>query len=138
MRESNQLQSEKWYRLKLAMHNGFVPTSYQRELQKKLQHLDQRNMSIAFAFHNSCPTLMPCFCPKGNQHTMPRISITACTAPKPAREPPKPAIFVAELSTSIATPQQPKHHSGSIPMEPHTLLTSRTVISHSITTKHRG
>jgi hypothetical protein len=32
--------------LKTAMRQRFVPSSYQRDLRKKLQHLDQGDMSV--------------------------------------------------------------------------------------------
>jgi hypothetical protein len=32
--------------LKIAMRQRFVPPSYQRDLRKKLQHLDQGDMSV--------------------------------------------------------------------------------------------
>jgi hypothetical protein len=39
-------QPDTWDRLKAAMHERFVPPAYQRDLRKKLQHLDQWDMSI--------------------------------------------------------------------------------------------
>jgi hypothetical protein len=36
------LQLHTWDRLKIAIHQRFVPPSYQRYLRKKLQRLDQR------------------------------------------------------------------------------------------------
>jgi hypothetical protein len=32
--------------MKTTMHQRFVPPSYQRDLHKKLQHLDQGDMSV--------------------------------------------------------------------------------------------
>jgi hypothetical protein len=40
------LQPHTWDRLKTAMHQRFVPPSYQRDLRKKLQCLDQGDMSV--------------------------------------------------------------------------------------------
>jgi hypothetical protein len=40
------LRLDKWDRLKATMHERFVPPAYQRDLRKKLQHLDQGDMSI--------------------------------------------------------------------------------------------
>jgi hypothetical protein len=40
------LQPYTWDGLKTAMRQRFVPPSYQRDLHKKLQRLDQRDMSI--------------------------------------------------------------------------------------------
>jgi hypothetical protein len=40
------LQPHTWDRLKIAMRQRFVPPSYQRDLRKKLQCLDQGHMSI--------------------------------------------------------------------------------------------
>jgi hypothetical protein len=40
------LQSDKWDRLKAAMGERFVPPSYQCDLCKKLQRLDQGDMSV--------------------------------------------------------------------------------------------
>jgi hypothetical protein len=40
------LQPHTWDGLKTAMHQRFVPRSYQRNLRKKLQRLDQGDMSI--------------------------------------------------------------------------------------------
>jgi hypothetical protein len=40
------LQSHTWDGLKTAMHQRFVPPSYQRDLCKKLQRLDQGDMSV--------------------------------------------------------------------------------------------
>jgi hypothetical protein len=39
-------QPDTWDRLKAAMHERFVPHAYQRDLRKKLQCLDQWDMSI--------------------------------------------------------------------------------------------
>jgi hypothetical protein len=43
---SLRLQPDTWDRLKVAMRERFVPPAYQRDLQKKLQHLDQGKMSV--------------------------------------------------------------------------------------------
>jgi hypothetical protein len=40
------LQQHTWDGLKTAMHQRFVPPSYQRDLRKKLQRLDQGDMSV--------------------------------------------------------------------------------------------
>jgi hypothetical protein len=40
------LQPHTWDGLKIAMRQRFVPPSYQRDLHKKLQHLDQGDMSV--------------------------------------------------------------------------------------------
>jgi hypothetical protein len=40
------LQPNTWDRLKAAMHERFVPPTYQRDICKKLQRLDQGNMSF--------------------------------------------------------------------------------------------
>jgi hypothetical protein len=40
------LQPHTWDRLKTTMHQRFVPPSYQCDLRKKLQRLDQGDMSI--------------------------------------------------------------------------------------------
>jgi hypothetical protein len=40
------LQPHIWDGLKIAMHQRFVPPSYQHDLRKKLQHLDQGDMSV--------------------------------------------------------------------------------------------
>jgi hypothetical protein len=40
------LQPHTWDVLKTAMRQRFVPSSYQRDLRKKLQHLDQGDMSV--------------------------------------------------------------------------------------------
>jgi hypothetical protein len=40
------LQHDTWDRLKATMHERFVPPSYQRDLHKKMQHLDQGHMSV--------------------------------------------------------------------------------------------
>jgi hypothetical protein len=40
------LQLHTWDGLKIAMHQRFVPPSYQRDLHKKLQRLDQGDMSV--------------------------------------------------------------------------------------------
>jgi hypothetical protein len=40
------LQPHTWDGLKTAMHQRFVPPSYQRDLRKKLQCLDQGDMSV--------------------------------------------------------------------------------------------
>ena len=40
------LQPETWDRLKRAMRSRFVPPSYERDLRKKLQRLEQGNMSV--------------------------------------------------------------------------------------------
>jgi hypothetical protein len=40
------LQPYTWDGLKIAMHQRFVPPSYQRDLCKKLQRLDQGDMSV--------------------------------------------------------------------------------------------
>jgi hypothetical protein len=40
------LQPDSWARLKDAMRNRFVPPSYQRDLRKKLQRLDQGSMTV--------------------------------------------------------------------------------------------
>jgi hypothetical protein len=40
------LQPDTLDRLKAAMHERFVPPAYQRDLCKKLQRLDQRDMSV--------------------------------------------------------------------------------------------
>jgi hypothetical protein len=40
------LQPHTWDGLKIAMRQRFVPPSYQRDLCKKLQHLDQGDMSV--------------------------------------------------------------------------------------------
>jgi hypothetical protein len=43
---SLRLQPNTWDRLKDAMRERFVPPAYQYDLRKKLQHLDQRDMSV--------------------------------------------------------------------------------------------
>lgn len=43
---NTRLQPDTWDRLKEAMRNRFVPPSYQRDLRKKLQRLEQGNMSV--------------------------------------------------------------------------------------------
>jgi hypothetical protein len=43
---SLRLQPNTWDRLKDAMCERFVPPAYQYDLRKKLQHLDQRDMSV--------------------------------------------------------------------------------------------
>jgi hypothetical protein len=43
---SLRLQPDTWDRLKAAMHERFVPPAYQHDLSKKLQCLDQRDMSV--------------------------------------------------------------------------------------------
>jgi hypothetical protein len=40
------LQPHTWDGLKIAIHQRFVPPSYQCDLHKKLQRLDQRDMSV--------------------------------------------------------------------------------------------
>jgi hypothetical protein len=40
------MQPHTWDGLKTAMRQRFVPPSYQRDLRKKLQHLDQGDMSV--------------------------------------------------------------------------------------------
>jgi hypothetical protein len=40
------LQPDPWDRLKAAMHERFVPPTYQHDLRKKLQFLDKRDMSF--------------------------------------------------------------------------------------------
>jgi hypothetical protein len=40
------LQAHTWNGLKTTMHQRFVPPSYQHDLCKKLQHLDQGDMSV--------------------------------------------------------------------------------------------
>jgi hypothetical protein len=40
------LQPHTWYGLKTTMRQRFVPPSYQRDLHKKLQHLDKGDMSV--------------------------------------------------------------------------------------------
>ena len=40
------MQPDTWDKLKDAMRERFVPTSYQRDLRKKLQRLEQGDMSI--------------------------------------------------------------------------------------------
>ena len=40
------LQPETWDRLKRAMRSRFVPPSYECDLRKKLQHLEQGNISV--------------------------------------------------------------------------------------------
>jgi hypothetical protein len=40
------LQPHTWDGLKTAMRQRFIPPSYQRDLRKKLQRLDQRDMSV--------------------------------------------------------------------------------------------
>jgi hypothetical protein len=40
------LQPNTWNRLKVVMHERFVPPAYQCDLHKKLQHLDQGDMSV--------------------------------------------------------------------------------------------
>jgi hypothetical protein len=40
------LQPDTWDRLKAAMHETFVPPAYQCDLHKKLQCLDQGDMSV--------------------------------------------------------------------------------------------
>jgi hypothetical protein len=40
------LQPDTWDRLKCAMCERFVPPAYQRDLRKKLQCLDQGDMSV--------------------------------------------------------------------------------------------
>jgi hypothetical protein len=40
------LQPDTWDRLKAAMCERFVPPAYQRDLRKKLQCLDQGDMSV--------------------------------------------------------------------------------------------
>jgi hypothetical protein len=40
------LQPHTWGGLKIVMHPRFVPPSYQRDLRKKLQRLDQGDMSV--------------------------------------------------------------------------------------------
>jgi hypothetical protein len=40
------LQPDTWDRLKTTMHQRFVPPSYQCDLYKKLQCLDQGDMSV--------------------------------------------------------------------------------------------
>jgi hypothetical protein len=40
------LQPDTWDRLKIALHQRFVLPSYQRDLRKKLQCLDQGDMSV--------------------------------------------------------------------------------------------
>jgi hypothetical protein len=40
------LQPDTWDRLKVAMHETFVPPAYQCDLCKKLQCLDQGDMSV--------------------------------------------------------------------------------------------
>jgi hypothetical protein len=39
-------QPQAWNRLKEAMRDRFVPISYKRDLRKKVQHLEQENMSV--------------------------------------------------------------------------------------------
>jgi hypothetical protein len=41
-----ELQPHTWDGLKTAVHQRFVPPSYQRDLRKKLQRLDQEDMSV--------------------------------------------------------------------------------------------
>jgi hypothetical protein len=43
---NQQLQPDSWARLKYAMRNRLVPPSYQRDLLKKLQCLDQDSMTV--------------------------------------------------------------------------------------------
>jgi hypothetical protein len=43
---SLRLQPDTWDRLKVTMHERFVPLVYQRDLHKKLQRLDQEDMSV--------------------------------------------------------------------------------------------
>jgi hypothetical protein len=43
---SLRLQPDTWDGLKTAMHDRFVPPAYQHDLHKKLQHLDQGDMSV--------------------------------------------------------------------------------------------
>jgi hypothetical protein len=40
------LQPDIWDMIKAAMHERFIPLSYQRDLCKKLQHLEQGDMSV--------------------------------------------------------------------------------------------
>jgi hypothetical protein len=43
---SLRLQHDLWDRLKATMRERFVPPAYQRDLRKKLQRLDQGDMSV--------------------------------------------------------------------------------------------
>jgi hypothetical protein len=43
---SLRLQLDTWDRLKAAIRERFVPPAYQHDLHKKLQHLDQGDISI--------------------------------------------------------------------------------------------
>jgi hypothetical protein len=43
---SLRLQPDTWDRLKVAMHERFVPPAHQHDLCKKLQRLDQGDMSV--------------------------------------------------------------------------------------------
>jgi hypothetical protein len=43
---SLRLELDTWDRLKAAMHERFVPPDYQCDLRKRLQRLDQRDMSV--------------------------------------------------------------------------------------------
>ena len=41
-----QQKPDSWNGLKLGIHDRFVPVSYKQDLHKKLQHLEQGDMSI--------------------------------------------------------------------------------------------
>jgi reverse gyrase len=53
-------QPQAWNRLKKAMRDRFVPVLYKRDLHKKLQHLEQGDMSVKEYFAELYKSMIRC------------------------------------------------------------------------------
>ena len=67
------LQPDSWDRLKEVMRNRFVPPSYQRDMRKKLQRLDQGSMTVQEYYQELQKGMLRCGIVEGPEDKMARF-----------------------------------------------------------------